>query len=174
MQFCANLVSLQMLTRGCSLAAIGCSLLIGLGCGPSGSDNAPSLDARASGEKASTASSTSDHGAGSPTGKETVPAAGKPQSKSAGTPIVETPEDKKLKSLEDKKSAALPVPDSITKDLGSPDASQRLQALDYWAKQGTKAPLDPLLEALEDEDKGVRMKAAKIAEQHWGIKQELD
>jgi HEAT repeat protein len=46
--------------------------------------------------------------------------------------------------------------------------------LDYWATQGTKAPLDPLLDALEDEDEDVRTKAAKIAEQLWGIKQELD
>jgi len=141
-------------------------LLAGLaGCGQAGSGNTPGLEARAS--------TSGSVGQG---GKTLIPAGqgDKPLSKPAGTPIVETPEDRKLKSLEDKKSAALPVPDSIIKDLGSPDASQRLQALDYWAKQGTKAPLDPLLEALEDEDKSVRTMAARIAEQHWGIKQESD
>jgi HEAT repeat protein len=104
----------------------------------------------------------------------TVPGWDKPPSKSAGTPIVETVEDKLLKSIEEKKSAALPVPDSIAKDFESPYARIRLQALDYWATQGTKAPLDPLLEALEDDDAEVRSKAAKIAEEQWGIKQELD
>jgi len=174
MQFCTNLVRLQTLTRCGSLVAVGCALLIGLGCGPGGAGNSPTLEARASGEKASTASSTSDDGTGSQTRKETVPAAGKPQSKSASTPIVETLEDKKLKALEEKRSAALPIPDSVTKDLGSHDASERLRALDYWMAQGTKAPLDPLLEALEDNDEEVRTKAAKIAEEKWGIKQELD
>jgi hypothetical protein len=160
----------------CWLFAAVCPLLVGLsGCGPGGSGNAPSLEARASGGKASTVSSSSDNGAGSASGKETVPAENKPPSKSAGTPdITETVEDKIIKSIESKNSTPLPIPDSITKALDSSDARARLKALDYWATQGTKAPLDPLLEALEDEDKDVRTKAAKIVEQHLGIKQELD
>lgn len=169
MQFCANFVSLQMFARCCVLVAVGYSLLLGLaGCGPGGSGNAPNLEARASGVKASsTAPSTQENGAGSPSGKETVPTGVKPQSKSAGTPDI-------AETVEGKKSAALPVPDSIARDFESPYARIRLQALDYWATQGTKAPLDPLLEALEDEDEEVRTKAAKIAEEKWGIKQELD
>jgi HEAT repeat protein len=114
------------------------------------------------------------NGTGSASGMGTVPGGDKPPSKSADTPIVETVEDEKLKSIEKKKSAALPVPDSIAKDFESPYARIRLQALDYWATQGIKAPLDPLLEALEDDDEDVRAKAAKIAEEQWGIKQELD
>ena len=88
--------------------------------------------------------------------------------------MTETVEDKLITSIESKKSAALPLPDSIAVDLASPYTNIRLKALDYWAKQGTKAPLDPLLEALEDDDAEVRKKAAKIAEEQWGIKQELE
>lgn len=176
MKFYASLLSLPLLARGCSLVAVGCLLLVGqIGCGPGGSSNAPGLEARASGGKVSASPSTQENGVGSPAGKGTVPGEDKSPSKSTGTPkSIETVEDKKIKAVEDKKSAALPIPDSITKDLGSPDASQRLRALDYWMAQGTKAPLDPLLEALEDEDEQVRTKAAKIAEEKWGIKQELD
>jgi hypothetical protein len=105
-------------------------------------------------------------GASSASGKGTVPGGDKLLSKPAGTSNGETDGDKK--------SSTPLIPDSITKALNSSDARARLKALDYWATQGTTAPLDPLLEALEDEDKDVRTKAAKIAEQHWGIKQELD
>lgn len=162
--------------RGCGLVAVGCSLLIGLGCGPGGSGNSPTLEARASAAKAATTSPfTQENGAGSALGKETVPAGDKALSKSAGTANnTETSEDKKNKAVEEKKSEALPVPDAITRDFESPYPRIRLLALDYWATQGTKAPLDPLLEALEDDDDEVRTKAAKIAEEKWGIKQELD
>jgi len=153
-------------------------LLVGLtGCGPGGSGNSPTLEARASAAKAAATSlSTQENGASSASGKETVPAGGNPQSKSAGTPnnAIETVEDKLITSIESKKSAALPLPDSIAADLASPHINIRLKALDYWAKQGTKAPLDPLLEALEDDDAEVRTKAAKIAEEQWGIKQEQE
>ena len=146
----------------CWLVAIGCSLLVGLaGCGPAGSGNAPSPSTRVGVDRASSAS-----------GKGTVPGANnagqgdKLLAKPAGKPNVETDGGEKL--------PAPVIPDSISKALNSSDARVRFQALDYWATQGTTAPLDPLLEALEDEDKDVRTKAAKIAEQHWGIKQELD
>lgn len=176
MQLYAYLLKMPPLARGCGLVAIGCSLLLGLvGCGPGGSGNAPSLEARASGAKAATSPSTQENGAGSAPGKETVPRGDKSLSKSAGTPVNSaTIEDKKIKAVEAKKSEALPVPDEIARDFESPYARIRLLALDYWATQGTKAPLDPLLEALEDEDEEVRTKAAKIAEEKWGIKQELD
>lgn len=136
-------------------------LLTGLsGCGPAASGNAPSRESRAS------VDGPAAHGASSASGKGTVPGGGKLLPKPAGTPNVETDGNKK--------SSTPPIPDSIAKDFDSPDPRARLKALDYWATQGTTAPLDPLLEALEDENEGVRTKAAKIAEQHWGIKQELD
>ena len=177
MQFSAYSIMVPPVARGCGLLAVGCALLAGLaGCGPGGSGNSPTLEARASAAKAATTSpSTQENGAGSASGKETVPAGDKSLSKSAGTANnTETAEDKKIKAVEEKKSAALPVPDAITRDFESPYPRIRLLALDYWATQGTKAPLDPLLEALEDDDDEVRTKAAKIAEEKWGIKQELD
>jgi hypothetical protein len=64
------------------------------------------------------------------------------------------------------------VPDTIAKGLTSPDASARLQALNYWGKPENKAPLEPLYEAVEDEDPAVRAKATEIIERHWVAEQE--
>jgi HEAT repeat protein len=46
--------------------------------------------------------------------------------------------------------------------------------LDLWAQQGTEAPLDPLVVALEDEDDDVRTRAMEIIEQHWSIEQHAE
>jgi hypothetical protein len=71
--------------------------------------------------------------------------------KPASTPNVETDGRDKL---------PVPgIPDSIAKGLDSPDASERLLALDHWKGQGTKAPPKPLFVAMEDEDEVVRRKA---------------
>lgn len=87
-------------------------------------------------------------------------------SKPAGTPNVETDGRDKL---------PVPgIPDSIAKGLDSPDARVRLQALDHWEKKGSKAPLDPLFEAMEDEDEAVRAKATAIIEQQWTIEHERE
>ncbi|HSL05655.1 MAG TPA: hypothetical protein VK901_19195 [Nitrospiraceae bacterium] len=64
------------------------------------------------------------------------------------------------------------IPDSIAKDLGSPDARARYRALDHWETKGTQAPLDPVFEAMEDEDEAVRAKATAIIEQQWAIEHE--
>ncbi|HSQ50965.1 MAG TPA: hypothetical protein VLL94_06820 [Nitrospiraceae bacterium] len=64
------------------------------------------------------------------------------------------------------------IPESIAKGLDSPDARERLQALDQWEKEGSKAPLDPVFEALEDENEAVRVKAMAIIEQRWAADQE--
>jgi hypothetical protein len=171
-------------------------LLAGLsGCGPASSDNAPNLESRASvgGPSVSKQSPlpgnnpltpvsqavrpvafASVNGTGSASGMGTVPGWDKPPSKSAGTPIIESVEDKQLKSIEENKSAALPVPDSIAKDFESPYARIRLQALDYWVTQGTKAPLDPLFAAMDDEDEVVRAKATEIIERYWAAEQEQE
>jgi HEAT repeat protein len=71
-------------------------------------------------------------------------------------------------------SPALNIPDSIAKDLESPDARVRLRALNHWGAPETQASLDPVFEALEDEDEAVRAKAAAIVEQYWAIEQERD
>ena len=60
------------------------------------------------------------------------------------------------------------LPESIAKDLASPDARERFRALNHWEEKGeTKAPLDPVFEAMEDEDEAVRAKATAIVEQRW-------
>ena len=64
------------------------------------------------------------------------------------------------------------VPDTVAKGLNSPDASARLQALNYWGKPENKAPLDPLYEAVEDPDPAVRAKATEIIERHWAAEQQ--
>lgn len=152
----SNIISRQ--SRPYMAVLLSLMFLAGLaGCGQAGSGNTTGLEARAS-----TSGSAGQ-------GEKTLLPSGqgdKPLAKSVGAP--------KLDTDGDKNSSAPSIPDSIAKDFESPYARIRLQALDYWATQGTKAPLDPLLEALEDEDEDVRAKAAKIAEQHWGIKQELD
>lgn len=56
----------------------------------------------------------------------------------------------------------LNIPDSVAKDLGSSDARDRYRALDYWEKTDNKAPMDPVFDALADEDPAVRDKAGAI------------
>jgi len=68
----------------------------------------------------------------------------------------------------------LVLPDSIAKELDSPDVSVRLRALDRWAQQGPKASLDPLVVALDDEDEAVRAKAMAIIEQQLAIEPERE
>jgi hypothetical protein len=66
------------------------------------------------------------------------------------------------------------IPKSIAKDLDSPDARFRIKALNHWDTKGTKAPLDPVFEALEDENEAVRAKATAIIEQRWAAEQEKE
>jgi len=167
----------------CGLVAVGCSLLIGLAsCGPASSDNAPRLGPNASlggptsrgtGQegKAGITPIPSGNDTGSASAKGTFPGGdnigqGDNLAKSAGTPDVETDGRDKL---------PIPgIPESIAKGLESPDARSRLQALDHWEKKGSKAPLDPVFEALEDEDDAVRAKATAIVERQWAIERERE
>jgi hypothetical protein len=64
------------------------------------------------------------------------------------------------------------MPVWIAQALEDPDASVRLRALNKLAQQGSQAPLEPLIVALDDEDDGVRTKAMAIIEQNWGAEQE--
>lgn len=54
------------------------------------------------------------------------------------------------------------IPDTVAKGLGSSDARDRYRALDYWEKKDSKAPMDPVFDALADDDPAVRDKAAAI------------
>jgi hypothetical protein len=70
------------------------------------------------------------------------------------------------------------LPASIAKDLASPDARTRYRALDHWETKEdsklSKSPLDPVFEAMEDEDEAVRAKATAIVEQYWTAEQERE
>jgi len=68
----------------------------------------------------------------------------------------------------------LNLPESIEKDLASPDARDRYRALDHWETKDSKAPLDPVFEAMEDDDPAVRAKATAIVEQYWTAEQERE
>ena len=66
------------------------------------------------------------------------------------------------------------VPDTIVKDLGSVDARDRYRALDHWETKDGKVSLDPVFEAMEDEDEAVRAKATAIVEQRWAEEQKKE
>lgn len=64
------------------------------------------------------------------------------------------------------------IPLSVAKDLQSPEGRDRYRALDYWEAKDSQAPLDPVFEAMEDDDPAVRAKATAIVEQYWAAEQE--
>ena len=66
------------------------------------------------------------------------------------------------------------IPTSVAKGLDSPDVGERLWALNHWGAKDTKAPLDPVFEALEDENEIVRAKATAIVEQYWTQEKERE
>ena len=75
---------------------------------------------------------------------------------------------------------AVPLPEHLVLSrwmdaaLASPEVPVRLRALDIWAQQGSDAPLDPLVMALEDADDDVRMEAMAMIEQHWAGPEEAE
>jgi hypothetical protein len=66
------------------------------------------------------------------------------------------------------------VPDMVVRDLGSADPRDRYRALEHWNVKGGSAPLDPVFEAMEDEDEDVREKATAIVEQRWAEEQKRE
>jgi hypothetical protein len=145
-------------------------LLAGLaGCGPASSDNAPSLGPNAS------------------VGRTTLSKQSPLPGNNPLTPVSQAVSPVALASVNGTGSASgvgtvpggdkLPVPsipDSIAKDLVSSDARTRYRALDHWEAKDTKAPLDPVFEAMEDEDEAVRAKATAIVEKHWAAEKERE
>ena len=145
-------------------------LLAGLaGCGPASSDNAPSLESRASvsGPSVSKQSPLPGNNPLTPVSQAVSPVAlasvnGTGSASGVGT----VPGGDKL--------PVPSIPDSIAKDIGSPDARTRYRALDHWEAKDSKAPLDPVFEAMEDEDEAVRAKATAIVEKHWAAEKERE
>jgi hypothetical protein len=66
------------------------------------------------------------------------------------------------------------IPLSIAKDLQSLEARDRYRALDYWEAEDSKAPLDLVFEAIEDDDPAVRAKATAIVDRYWAAEEERE
>ena len=130
---------------------LGLVLLVGLSaCGPAPSDHAPSLEPRASLGGPSESLPVLQHSPSIPH----VPLTPVASPASAGQGEVRPAEP-------------LVVPAWMAKDLDSPDVHVRLKALDRWAQQGSTAPLDPLLVALDDDDDDVRARARALLAEDW-------
>lgn len=163
----------------CWLVAAGCSILVGLaGCGPPSSENAPSLESRASmgGQPLSKQGPSSRIDPFTPTAiipaTSLVPLASgnEPGALSVkGTvPGVDSPNTMPAKSTKSAEELEpLVVPDWMAKDLDSPDVGTRLRALETWAKSAPPGAVDPLILAFEDKDERVRARAMELIEQDW-------
>lgn len=144
--------------RQTSAVATSVLLLVLAGCGSSGSDSTPGLESR----KAAVGTALAG-GQGAILAKgESAGGARSGQTASAG------------QTSERKAPPPPPIPETVATDLSSPDARTRYHALDYWESKGTKAPVDPLFEALEDEDDRVRAKATAIVNKYWAEEQERE
>jgi hypothetical protein len=151
-------------------------LLAGLaGCGPAPSDNAPTLDPRASqGEpplsqnnppprtdliasatssaKPSPAPLVLENGNGSLPGKGTVSGGDSPPAAPSSSTKPVTP---------------LVVPAWMAKDLASPDVDTRLRSLETWVLNAPVGSIDPLILAFENDEERVRARAMELIEQDW-------
>ena len=157
-------------------------LLAGLvGCGQTSPDSAPISGSRIStsgtaardlgqGSKILSPTISSATQAGTPLGKGTAQAR---ESIDQEDKLVLKPESEPNGETDGRDNLSVAeIPESIAKDLDSPDAFMRLQAMNHWDTQGIKAPLDPLFAALDDEDGRVRIKATEIIERYYAIEQE--
>jgi HEAT repeat protein len=59
----------------------------------------------------------------------------------------------------------------MAKDLASPDTQVRLKAVDRWAQQAPTGSVDPLIQALDDEDEQVQARALELLVQDWAREQ---
>jgi hypothetical protein len=143
------------------------------GCGPASSDNAQSLESRASvgGPSVSKQSPSPRNDPFTPAanpvslawGNETGVASGKGTVPGwQGPQAVPVSSSKPADVLE-----PLVVPAWIAKDLESPDVGTRLRALDTWVQSAPPEADDPLILALENKDERVRARAMELIEQSW-------
>jgi hypothetical protein len=150
------------------------------GCGPASSDNAPSLESRASvrGPPLSEQgpSSRNDpftptaspvplamvNGTGAPAGTETVP-------RGDSLHAVSVPSSEPAHPVD-----GLVVPEWMAQKLNSPNVRVRLRALETWAQSAPLGAIDPLILAFEDKDERVRARAQQLIEQDWERKAEAE
>ena len=154
-----------MILRPGMIAVLLSISLAGLsGCGPAAPDYSPNLESSANLGTPSKSQPFTQHvsatgnGLSTPVASPVVPAASINKPATAQEEPVPLPEH-------------LSLPIWIAQALDAPEASVRIQALDMWAQQGAKTPLDPLVVALDDENDEVRAKAMEIIERNWAISQ---
>ena len=153
-------------------ALLGLALLAALsGCGPAPSDQAPSREPRASVAGPSELPPVSPHASSI----HQVPTTPSPHPTPLAAPLASnhepTPE---VKEEPTPLPEQLVLPQWIAQALDAPDVRVRLRALDLWAQQGSNAPLDPLVVALDDKDDDVRAKAMALIERQWAVAQEAE
>jgi hypothetical protein len=137
------------------LLVAGCLLLAGTaGCGSPVSDKPANAELRADNSKLEDRTGAVQPSAGKAGQNDpaTTTAIGSAATTPALTPAPRDDDDR------------LNIPKDVAKDLGSSDARDRARALDHWEKKDNKAPMDPVFDALADEDPAVRDKAAAIIE----------
>ena len=148
--------------------AVGClSLMWMVGCGAPSSDKVPGQESRA-------AVAGSNQNATSQNSNQGTPRPGFLSGASQAANAGNSSQEQRLTGTVDERTQPQPpaLPESIAKDLASPDARDRYRALNHWEeKGGAKTPLDLVFEAMEDEDEAVRAKAEAIVEQRWAKEQ---
>jgi hypothetical protein len=133
-------------------------------CGPAAPDYSPSMESRANLSMPSKSQSVTQH--------PWVPSNG--LSTPVANPLTPTASNYAQVTAQEKPAPLqehLSLPVWIAQALDAPETSVRIQALDMWAQQGPRTPLDPLVVALDDENDEVRAKAMEIIERNWAIDQ---
>lgn len=151
------------------LLGAGCLLLAGMiGCGSPASDKSADAELHAANSKPEDRKGAVQPSAGKSGPNETPPAKAA-SSTGTMTPSKETgsagatPHPTMIPRDDDDR---LNIPDPIAKGLGSSDARDRYRALEYWDEKDSKAPMDPVFDAIEDDDPAVRAKAEAIIERY--------
>jgi len=168
-------------SRSCLALLLGLMLLAGLaGCGSASSDNAPSLESRASvggpplskqgpsprnnpfTPAASPVPLALVNGTGAAAGMGTAPSGD-------SLHAVPVPSSEPGHPVD-----GLVVPEWMAQKLNSPKVRIRLQALDTWAQSAPPGDVDPLILAFEDKDPRVRARAQQLIEQDWAREAEAE
>ncbi|MBH0200525.1 MAG: hypothetical protein HP497_14120 [Nitrospira sp.] len=150
---------MQLIAPGFARAVAGCLLLGLTACGAPVSEKAPgSAPSVSKGETAGAGVVVGAAQRGSGQNDRKAVAAGQSDS-----------------DTEERDNRSIPgVPDMVVRDLGSADPRDRYRALEHWNVKGGSAPLDPVFEAMEDDDEDVREKATAIVEQRWAEEQQKE
>ena len=164
-------LSRPSLVSVCPCLALPMSLLLiaGIaGCGAAPSDNAPTLDSRAShGEpplSQKNPSPRTDLIASVTSHAKTNTAPLGSENRTGNSPHVAPASSTKPVNPMD----MLDVPTWIIKDLASPDVETRLRALNAWVLTAPAGSIDPLILAYgTDDDERVQARAMELIEQDW-------